>query len=61
MFLNTEMENIKNDYEADIQYVVKKWDIYIVRMIGLMFTMAIGLLTLAVSNFLPKREKKEDN
>jgi len=66
LLLDNEMENLQQKYEADLQavrdeigrvYGQNNW------FISLMFTMAIGLLTLAVSNFLPRRGKddKEDD
>jgi len=67
LLLDSEMDNLQQKHEADLLavrdeigrvYSQNNW------FIGLMFTMAIGLLTLAVSNFLPKRrreDKEEDS
>lgn len=58
--LSREMNNLKANYQSDFEsmrqeigriYDLNKW------FIGLMFTMAIGLLSLAVSNFIKKPEK----
>jgi len=58
--LSREMEDLQETYESDLEstrqeieriYDFNKW------FIGLMFTMAIGLLGLAVSNFIKKPEK----
>ena len=57
--LRQEMDDIKSGYEKDLQntrqeidrvYDLSKW------FIGLMFTMAIGLISMSVSNFLKKPE-----
>ncbi len=61
--LSQEMDNLKSRYESDLEgtrreieriYDLNKW------FIGLMFTMAIGLLSLAVSNFIKKPEKPRE-
>jgi len=58
--LSREMDNLKANYQSNLEstrqeigriYDLNKW------FIGLMFTMAIGLLSLAVSNFIKKPEK----
>ena len=58
--LSREMDNLKANYQSSLEstrqeigriYDLNKW------FIGLMFTMAIGLLSLAVSNFIKKPEK----
>jgi len=65
LLLENEVESLRQKYEADLQvvrdeigrvYSQSNW------FIGLMFTMAIGLLTLAISNFLPRRgrDHRED-
>jgi cell fate (sporulation/competence/biofilm development) regulator YmcA (YheA/YmcA/DUF963 family) len=59
--LKKDMDNLKNSYRRDLDstqseinrvYDQNKW------FIGLMFTMAIGLLGLAVSNFLQLRKSQ---
>lgn len=59
--ISKDMENLQQTYESDFQttreeigrvYEQNNW------FIGLMFTMALGLLTLAVGNFLPKLKEK---
>jgi len=61
--LSQEMDNLKARYQSDLEstrqeiarvYDLNKW------FIGLMFTMAIGLLSLAVSNFVKTPEKREE-
>lgn len=61
--LSREMDNLKANYQSDLEstrqeigriYDLNKW------FIGLMFTMAIGLLSLAVSNFIKKPERQEE-
>jgi len=61
--LSRDMENLREAYQTDLEttrqevgriYDFNKW------FIGLMFTMALGLLSLAVSNFLKKPEKPEE-
>lgn len=51
--LSRDMENLKASYQNEISrlYDLGKW------FLGLMFTMAIGLFTLAISNLLKKPEK----
>jgi len=62
--LNREMDNLKVKYQSDFEgirqeiqriYDLNKW------FIGLMFTMAIGLLSLAVSNFVKTPERHEEH
>lgn len=61
--LSQEMNNLESRYESGLEdtrreieriYDLNKW------FIGLMFTMAIGLLSLAVSNFIKKPEKPRE-
>jgi hypothetical protein len=60
--LKINLDNLKENELKDTQtirneintiYDQNKW------FIGLMFTLAIGMLSLAVSNFLPKKESKQ--
>jgi hypothetical protein len=62
--LNQDVLNIREKQQTDVQtirsdiaqiYDLGKW------FIGLMFTMALGILGLAISNFLPKRQPRRDN
>lgn len=60
--LSRDMDDLKETYESDLEstrqeigrmYDLNKW------FVGLMFTMAIGLLGLAVGNFIKKPERAE--
>ena len=61
--LRNDLENLKQAYKNDIETMVRNTDrVYDQNkwFIGLMFTMAIGLIGLAVSNFFQIRKKPEE-
>jgi hypothetical protein len=61
--LRRDLENIKQAYKEDLETLVRSTDrVYDQNkwFIGLMFTMAIGLVGLAVSNFVQGRRKPEE-
>lgn len=60
--LGRDMENLEQNYKADLKSVQEEVDrVYDQNkwFLGLMFTMAIGLISLAVSNFLTRPRKEE--
>jgi DNA repair exonuclease SbcCD ATPase subunit len=60
--LRQDLQNLKNSYQKDIDTSAKQIDrIYDQNkwFIGLMLTMAIGLISLAVSSFLQARKKSD--